>query len=260
MEFEEKLAGQVIQCVYPEAAIEFVREQHTSVPDFQVRFPTGETHVFEVTRAIDNVRLSQKAAMSDLPFAKKRTSNDWIVWVAKHARINKVRNRIDDYLAEIEAAGLTRFSFDEHESVDPVSKIWSDLGVRFGNVGGIHEGILVLGSLSGGLIDSNVPVNAALVEANKLDNRAKLRQAEACKRHLLVWIEFQNYRAWAAMTESELPCSRPNLPPEIDQLWLAAVENEGSAIKLWIFDRANAWRELRLRGEPVSQSGAQSAR
>ena len=71
---------------------------------------------------------------------------------------------------------------------------------------------------------------------SRTDNALKLSPSEdAAERHLFIWVLTDHFGAIAAMSEPYLPTEMPNLPSDIDVVWLATGFDPPT---VWRYDRS----------------------
>jgi hypothetical protein len=247
----EVLAKAVIEQVIPGSSMKFRREQAHGSYDFDLLYPGGRLAAVEVTAAKDEHIEGAVAAILDKRkggafVPRHRCGNDWIVHPISEARINTIRSQIDSYLAEVEAEGKDHFFayFDLHES-PAVRRIFEDLHIEAGNVikwktPGI--GIALPGQ--GTVLDPREVDDAIMQEAQKRDNRRKLREAEHAERHLFICIDPRFYAPWYAISKGK-PSGLPmRLPKEVDVVWAAATTRSSGLYAVWRAERNQAWNML----------------
>lgn len=229
MKPSERIAKLVVEHAVAGSRMEFREAQQTQTHDFDLFLPDGRVAALEVTAAVDAEHLGAEASILDErkggPFvARVRSKNDWYVNPVTGANINRVRQLIDEYLADVEAEGITQF-FSEVDapSSRAVGRIWSDLGIEAGSVlqwkpsGRIGIGL----PAGGGWITPQHVQDAVRIEAFKIDNRSKLARAETPDRHFFVYIDASHALAWMAMQDLRTG-PLPHLPPEITHVWVCA--------------------------------------
>lgn len=165
-----------------------------------------------------------------------RCQHDWIIHPLPRASINRVRARARDYLADIEADGLQEFFYDmDGGNFASVRRICEDLSIEAGSVMPWKTPGQICIALpgGGGIKTSSVAERAVLAEANKRDNRAKLRSAGSAERHLFVLVDQGNYLPWASLVDEEPPRSAPDLPAEITHLWAAGIARDPRVVVVW---------------------------
>ena len=117
----------------------FREQQHDGSHDFDLTLPGGTTVALEVTSS-RNQRLEETyAAIRQAKYGgplipRSLCRHDWNIHPLSNAHIKLVRQKADEYLAQIEADGLDRFFYDSdgHE-YESVRRIFDDLAVEAGN-------------------------------------------------------------------------------------------------------------------------------
>jgi hypothetical protein len=163
-----------------------------------------------------------------------------------NARIDRIRNEVDEYLSRVEQAGIESFYWvwNEHPSVEDIC---CKLGIVSGSV--VHAGtsphIRIQLPIGGGALGAITAVKAAEKEAWKQDNRKKLGASKTAERHLVVYIDPTNGLPWVALTEFEPPPAVANLPEEITSIWLVGHGNENEFV-VWHASTEEPWSSLRV--------------
>ena len=163
------------------------------------------------------------------------------------ARIDRIRQYADQYLAEVEAEGCTTFfaptSAIAFRSVD---RIYRDLAVEAGDVvkwkppGRIG---IALPAAKGGLVSAEAVEVAIRAVAGQADNRRKLSDTRAPERHLFVLVTRDEFLAWVALIDEPPPSRALVLPDEITDVWAAGEVREGGHFVVWRADRSG-WTSL----------------
>jgi len=202
--------------------------------DVDLTLPSGRTIGIEVTRAADEDEVATWAAIAQRRRNRHPLLSRW--WsVALHSGANVTRAHVDvpALLAQLEAAEISEFRWLS----DPFMRPSSDSAVaaiesRLLALGVDHAHSLVpkngVGGLSfvahksGGAVSANDLLDAIEHEAWKDDNRTKLREMPRDEAHLFLWIDHTNRPAHGVLTMDVLPIPEPELPAELDVLWVAA--------------------------------------
>lgn len=223
MDWCEMLAKAIIEQVIAGSKMLYRSEQSHSEYDFDLVYPDGRKAAVEVTAAKDKPLEDLKGAINDEKkggriVPRKSCSNDWMVIVSQKANINRIRENIDVYLADVEKEGKEKFNAhtDYHDS-QAVHRILKDLQVEFGTIVELDRpGIFISGPILETTYNPKEVDRAVLCEAWKEDNRKKLRLSEHVEKHMFICIDSGLWRAWYAINKhkpSDLPVE---LPPEID--------------------------------------------
>jgi hypothetical protein len=202
MDHAETVAQELIETAIRGSRMVYRTDQSRMVHDFDLRYSDGRTAAMEVTSSVDQVVQQTNAAIRNKRrgghFIKARISKrDWYITPVIGARINSIREKADEYLAAIEAAGIDRF-FCPIDCDPSVERIYRDLGVCSGSVLSLGKPGWIRIALpgGGGAVGAILVIRAIRREAFKNDNRAKLAAATAQERHLLVYIDIGNYLPW----------------------------------------------------------------
>ena len=241
MDLAERVARGVVEDLIPGARMCFREHQHDGGHDFDLVLPDGSTAALEVTASKDFELERTNAAIClekhgghFIPTVK--CQSDWSIHPLPDAPINRVRSEADDYLARIEADGLKRFFYEmDGGRYSSVRRICEDLSIEAGSVTPWKTpGQICIALPGGGGIKSNkVAERAAMEEAHKPDNRAKLRKAATAERHLFVLVDQGNYLPWVSLVDEDPPCSRPDLPDEVTHVWAAGIARDPSVVVVW---------------------------
>ena len=249
MDHSELVAKRVMERVVPGAAMVYRSDQSAGQHDFDLELPDGTREPVEVTASVDERRERTVAAILNErkggPFVPiKRCQYDWLVHALASANINRIRAQVDDYLAEVEAAGITRFfSPTDADENPPVQRIYADLGVDAGGVAKWNPpGRIAITTPGGGGVVGTQHLHTALeTEAAKDDNRRKLRAASGSTRHLFVYIHPGNFLPWVALIDLEPPPTGPALPDEVDVIWAATETRSPTTYAVWRATRRAGW-------------------
>lgn len=250
MDHPEIVAQAVVEALETGSQMRHQAKQSHGEHDFDLAYGDGRIAALEVTAAADEHGERTVAAVlgkrNGGPFVPtKLCKHDWYVHPDSNASINRIRVQADDYLAQIEADGLTTFFSPLHAAeYDSVRRIWNDLGVLGGSVikwkkpGQI--GISTPGG--GGAVGISAFTKAICEEADKPDNRRKLGAANTKERHLFVYVHPRNYLPWVAFVDSEPPAEPIALPPEVTDVWAATEGRSLNEFVVWRARRGEQWR------------------
>ena len=246
----ERIAKPIIECVLCGSTMTYRDRQANGEHDYDLRYPDGVVVPVEVTESADFQIESAVGALRDRRFVRASgCSRDWSVLPLPAARINTVREKIDQYLAAIEGEGRSRFCAHVDAVTFPsVRRIFDDLR--------IYSGYTTVWSPPGRIyIDQPIHVAMTRVDplhvrraiedqAFKLDNKKKLAAVDAPERHLFVYLHWRNYPAWVALLGSNIPGDPPVLPDEITDVWAAAPDRSRNVFVVWRFTAGQGWRDL----------------
>ncbi|NIA10725.1 MAG: hypothetical protein GWP10_13610 [Nitrospiraceae bacterium] len=247
----EKLAKAVIEHVIPGSVMKFHLEQDHGNYDFDLLYADGKVAAVEVTAARNEHIEGTTAAILDErkggPFVPRHhCHNDWIVVPTPGARINRIRSQIDSYLAEVETEGRSHFFVyvDFYES-PAVRRLLVDLEIEAGDVTKWKTpGICITSPGEATELDPTKVDAAVLREAQKQDNRRKLREAQHPEKHLFVCIDRPLSDPWYAINEGN-PSGLPmHLPEEVDIVWAVASTRSAGVYAVWRAERDQPWNVL----------------
>jgi hypothetical protein len=248
----EEITKVIIEALLP-AKLAYRAEQSHGEYDFDLKYQDGRLAALEVTASIDRAELELLAAIkrqtkgrTGLPTTKCR--NSWIISVRSSARVNVLCQKLDTYLSALEMNGISNFSLNDLH-IPEVNEICAALHVDHGMVvrTSAPPAIYLTPSSGGGFVDPLNAVEAGLREAWKEDNRKKLGGSTCPERHLAVYIDLFDDSAWTAMHWSDPPAATPDLPAEINHIWLLAEGESSGEFTIWRGRPDAAWQSQRLR-------------
>ena len=247
----EKLAKAAIEHVIPGSKMEFHLEQAHGNYDFDLVYPDGRLAAVEVTAAKNELMEGTTAAILDErkggPFVPRhKCHNDWMVCPILGANINRIRDKVDEYLAEIEAEGRSHFfAYVDFNESPAVRRILEDLQIEIGDVTEWRKPSFNISLPGQGAKRNPKEVNVAVLrEAQKQDNRRKLQKAVHPEKHLFVCIDWRLYSPWYAINEGK-PSSLPmQLPEGIDIVWAVARTRSSGVYTIWRAKRDHPWEVL----------------
>ena len=226
MDHAEAVAKCLLEEILPGSRMEYHPCQSHGEHDFDLYHPDGRVSVVEATSLFDKTLqgtwfeiLNKKKGG---PTIKTRLcKKSWHISVSPNARIDQVRKYVDEGLAAVERAGITKF----HAPTDcdsNVQALYASLKVVSGSAlpDWTKPACILLG-LPGpsGTVIASAAIGAAEREAFKRDNRRKLGARMEGERHLTVYSPANSLAAFALM-DLEPPPNRANLPPEISNIWI----------------------------------------
>jgi len=259
--YEETVAKQILEMVFPGAQMEYRSEQSNGEYDFDLRYPNDEIAAVEVTSSRDqaltqiHAEIFKRKGGSGITAARCKMT--WYVFPRPDAEINKIRNEADKYLADLEEEQIESFDwFDCSRGECPacIVTICNDLRLNRG-VGVQSSGtpqIRIQGVVSGAAVGPTTATRAGEGEAEA--NRVKLGKAKTTERHLFVYIDQMNGSAFTALTSFEPPPVPPNLPAEITHIWLAT-ETQKDNFVLWRGASGEHWSRVEFSpasGQPTN--------
>lgn len=250
MDLVESAAEAILRDVLRGASVAFRSIQSKGEHDFDLRWPDGKCVAVEVTRSTDRALEETTAAVMNKrrggrTIPRTYCKHPWWIVPKPTAWIQQVRDSADRYLSMIESAGGSVVPGATDRGLSPEFRRVEELGVEyaisFGGGDSDHE--LSTPTPDGGWFSPTDVVRAVEVEAWKDDNRKKLAKAEADEAHLFLLIHPNNFLAWVALLDGDLPSDRPELPDEINAVWAAAADRDG-AFHVWTFRTASGWEDL----------------
>jgi hypothetical protein len=253
MDHAERLAQAIIETVLPGSQMSYRPDQSHGIHDFDLRLPDGRVSAVELTASVDQNRAQTAAAILDpqkggSTIRAKLCSKTWLIWPSSAARINLIREKVDKYLAVIEAEGIEKFwgPTDCHQSIE---RIYEDLQVRSGQVLSWEQLGYIRISLpnSGGAVGPRLVDEAVRLEAYKADHRGKLGRAGTDERHLAVYVSLENTRMWCALVDFSPERTLPELPSEITHVWAFTEANVEHHCVVWHANLRSPWSRLDLK-------------
>jgi hypothetical protein len=244
VKYEEALAKLVVEAVLEGASMRFREDQSISVADFDLTLPSGETVPLEVSQTTDEALRKTVAAIEKKEkggqfIQGKVCSRGWLLIPRQDANINRIRKKVDRYLANIESVGLDVFSvFSGHcDEFPAVKAIVDDLGIESGRVfEWIRPRLICIQHpCDVTMYDASVPLEAAMQVAEENDNRKKLGAVEAMQRHMFVYVDWFDRDAWFGMNSPRpyLPTAAVELPEEVTDLWIASRTRVSGQFAVW---------------------------
>src|SRR5438046_595625 len=110
MDHAERVAKHIVEALIPGARMNY-RDPGTGGHDFDLTYSDGTTAPVEVTASMNREQVETYAAIREhgglVPRTKCRM--DWLVHPLTGASIKAIRAKIDEYLADVEADGLSYF-------------------------------------------------------------------------------------------------------------------------------------------------------
>ena len=240
----------------------------TQMHDFDLVLAEGRTFAVEVTRFNVPDQLKTWAEVGKRTWQCPNLRYLWLVTFVTGRSVQEAHRQLPGVLEGLEQRAVERL--DIREVLSPVPNdpwdeepaaprptadaeaLWS-LGVlRVCNLGHGEDGIGAILMNEPPAIGATSADSASLV-ATKMawlpDNLAKLRAAEAPERHLFVWVESSQHQVVAAINGDWLPETAPDLPDEVDAVWLATAFEPSH---VWRWSRSAGWEDLGAwRPEPA---------
>ena len=233
----------MVKAAMPDVDLIFNTDQSNSVADFSIKKDGQEIGVLEVTRCTNQKGEELRSLIQKNRFVKRKIcKSDWLIHLDEDARINRVRQYVDQYLGDIEQSGINEFFSPIHADIEPVRRIWEDLCIEQGTITKWKRPCIgIMEPISGGVVNSETVWKSVRPEAHKPDNLRKLGRSVDLNRHLFVVIDDLRGPAYVSIRHSEPPQDIPPLPQEITHIWVAA--EEGEIVYVWLAD-SFSWRKF----------------
>jgi hypothetical protein len=264
--YDEKLAKLVIEAALPGSEMVFRERQSRGECDFELR-RDGVSCAVEATAAVDQDLEEVNAAITNKrkggqTLLAQRCKQSWMIYPATTARINDIREKIDDYLAVLEAEDITKF-WTPTDLRPTVERIAKDLRVVSGAVLDLNDdrpririSLPVTGSAYGASL-----VNAAVErEAVKKDNRAKLGASGTYERHLAVHVPVLNGAVWCALVDFGPVPEKPKLPTEITDVWVYSQDRGDLHFVAYHASKQSAWSRFEVALTEEQTASVKTAR
>jgi hypothetical protein len=249
MNLSERVAKAVVEHILTGSAMYYRSDQSSGEYDFDLRYPDGTLVRLEVTMSANQQMKWSAAKLTDERkgghvVKAVACRNGWLVHPLPDANINLIREKVDVYLAKVEAAGLTRFfAWTDALESEPVERILRELKIEAGCVftwKGTRRICIALPG-QGGMVTSDHVQRAVESEASKADNRRKLGAGTQSERHLFIYVDPLHYLPWVALVNEEPPAKPPPLPAEISHIWVATITRSQNEYIVWRAARDKRW-------------------
>jgi hypothetical protein len=215
--------------------------------DFDIELPDGRVVALEVTEHADQAWLSLLGALDKhgSKISAPTLERGWYLYLAEASAGYKALWRQVNEIApsRLASLGLQEVRWFNEYSPYPEAREICRLGITDGSChsypgpgGGF---ITIMPPGGGGAIGPALVASAALQEANKNDNLAKLRKAATDERHLFVWIS--RMLPWMSFGDGP-PTEVPELPQALTTLWVADLSV--GTIHLWRAVSGRGWEEF----------------
>ncbi|MGA2185851.1 MAG: hypothetical protein ABSH47_22760 [Bryobacteraceae bacterium] len=254
----ERIAQHVFKTVHKGTDVRFRSQQSTgeAVYDFDVTYPDGTKAALEVTLSTDQESINTLAHLRAQRSVVDAVTcqHSWVVNPHPDCRIDLIRKDVDRYLSVIEAEGVTEFTAEPGRMTPSVSRIFQDLRIVEGlRVPASPPARIWIGgptsSVEGSIVNPDDLQQAIEYEANKDDNRRKLKASHCKERHLFVCIDPLNTEAWQALITGGTPILPPMLPVEVTHVWAATDEHQ-DGILVWVAEPPKHWQNLGIVPKP----------
>jgi hypothetical protein len=140
MDHAEVLAQALVEALESGSRMLYRADQNRSVHDFDLHHSDGRRSVVEVTASVDEGGERTNAAILDKKKggAAVKTAlckKDWYIHPESGASINKIREKIDEYLAAVESTGREEFFGPTDSWHHPsIQRVYTELAVFSGTV------------------------------------------------------------------------------------------------------------------------------
>lgn len=250
---EEALAKRIIEGIEVGARMIYREDQSVRTHDFDLRRTEGAVAAVEVTSITDGVVRATRAAIDRCRRIPRRLcAKDWRIHPSPDAKIKRIAERADAYLAQIEADGIDEF-FGPRDASDAasVAAIWRELRVQSGRVFPWKQpGIGIALPVTGGAYGPGLVLTAVDSVAFASDNREKLANSGAAERHLAVYVDRSATSVLIALRDFQPPTELPDLPAEATTLWVFAEWYGADRYVVWRAGVSRPWQRLLLGGTP----------
>jgi hypothetical protein len=214
------------------------------VHDFDVYLDDGRVIAVEVTRYNDEAQVEQQAAAARDDPRYPSLRYHWHVGMGPRYNVKTVRREAPDLLASLEARSFDMVpnvndpAWNRDAAFESLRKLGVRLVYRLGAADGVGGGLDMGPAPLAGATAADVLVDVAERVAWRKGKAAKLSAAQADEGHLFVWVETSQTAAMAAMRSGMMPKRSPDLPADIDAVWLATGVHPP---EVWQYDGRHGW-------------------
>ena len=207
--------------------------------DFDINLRSGRVIALEVTSSATPELKSMWNAIGRRNWEAPRLSCTWTLILHQRAHgyeptIKRLNKEAEGHLEALEEAGVQQFgmsgnlripSLKEVAAVQSLARLGVTMGMSVNSVK--RPPTIVLGSGRGFVGESRI-LNQ---EIEKLvgENVDKLRRAVADERHLFVWLDWSDLGAQYVMMRNRIPEAPPQLPEDVDTVWVAPYAIRGKS-------------------------------
>lgn len=250
----EKKVKNILEKLLPQSkVIPFDDGSKENVHDFDLK-KEGEFSPYaavEVTSTVNpDIKKIEAIFKRKNTIAGRNLKNFWHLYITENfvtsGKIGRKWSKFEEYLLPIEAANIKNFFAPTLASENPfVLNIWQDLKVEFGSSQKTTKPRILLSYAGGGgLITSQLIRESVEREAFKDDNRNKLKKAKRNEKHLFIIVDAgTDYCTWVAMRDGKPPAALPELPAEINTVWVATWL-PGDKYRVWRVSPPGKWEIL----------------
>jgi hypothetical protein len=255
MDHAEKVAKFILEAAIPGTKMTFHTNQSHMEYDFDLRYPSGEVAAVEATSSVDQIgrwKLDQiyGKKKGGSPFDAALCKKSWHIFLSPAAQIKMVREKADEYLAELEVQGIGNFSCTDRmsDSIECVQRICNDLNLTRGVGCSTNETKPKITPVLGGGSSFNEFTVIEAFEKEAKANKEKLGKAQTKERHLVVYVDMIG-PPYVALTGLEPPSVLPYLPDEITHAWLVSEHKKSDQFVVWYGSKTEHWRKIILPTE-----------
>lgn len=245
LRLSERIAEFMLDSLIEDAVPKFRTDQSTGQHDFDLLRDGNPVGGVEVTESTNfDIRAWRGAVDKHGPFIPAvECQNGWIVHPVIGANFNNIRASVDAYLSAIEKAGVSRFFSPLDSHYPEVRRIYHDLGIEAGNVREYKEPrrrIYVSIPGQGTIVVPENVIGSVQPILHKPDIIRKLTSIRG-EPHLVVYISFDDYPGWEAVTAGTPPVSGLELPVDNMTVWVTALLTEPDELLVWRYRGSDGW-------------------
>ena len=213
--------------------------------DFDVVLADGSELAVEVTQASDQARIALGVALARHGTLDNPGRLAWQLDIRPGVKAQGALRAALPSLLQLEGAGQWIYGFHSCEDYPdvPEAVTLSAIGVEgwLAFVPGPSGRPIVTSVVAGegGIKHESLVIEAAVAEARKPDNLAKLARAHQSEKHLFVWVDWFGEPLLWSTVQSQEPIGLPDLPPPLTGLWIAAGINDFAVV--WRYQSDEGW-------------------
>lgn len=248
----ERVAKVLVESLVGGATMAFLEVQANGEHDYNLTYADGSVVPVEVTESVDFQIECGVGALADERFVNANSCRrDWHVHPLPDARIDVIRNKVDQYLAAVEYEGLDQFHASRDAGTFPsVRSILEDLKIGSGSTAVWNPpgriGIDRPSQHVMSRVDSCSAVLGAVEFAMSKKREKKFAALAALERHLFVYVHPRNYPAWVALIDSDVSAGQPSVKEwgGITDVWVAGPDRSQGVYVVWRCTVGHGWRNL----------------
>jgi hypothetical protein len=218
--------------------------------DFDLAFKDSHREPLEITSsALPQLKSAQAAheKYKKLVVTVPGLAGAWHVFSSQSTQFKDLDATVlFPFLYGLEGAGLTKIHYPiDHHRAPGLHILARALGLEAAFAMGGSAGKVLVSMPEDHRIwssDHSDPGRHVLVDIQAIaalpDNRRKLYGFP--RSHLFIWIDEDNYLPWRDIFSGEVPTRKPNLPPEITDVWVAT--RLPGSVSGWHYSRQVGWR------------------